>query len=52
MIPNLGEYATEVLLAYGAALLLLLMISGYSCWVSERTRRRLSSLLDKRDNNE
>ncbi len=47
MIPDLGQYASEVLVAYGATFFLLAAISGYSFWTSERTRKRLADFKNR-----
>jgi heme exporter protein D len=41
MIPDLGKYAVTVLSAYGASIVLLVVLVVLSLWRSARVRRRL-----------
>ncbi len=43
-MPDLGKYATEVLLAYGVSLALLALVIGVSWWRARRVRRALADV--------
>ena len=47
-MPDLGQYATEVLSAYGAAIVLLLAIVIASVWKARRTRAKLDDVEARR----
>ncbi|QBY00044.1 heme exporter protein CcmD [Rhodophyticola sp. CCM32] len=47
-MPDLGRYATEVLLAYGGSLALLVVMVAASVWQSRRVRRRLEAMETRR----
>ena len=49
MIPDLGRYAAEVLLAYGVSLLLLLGIAGLSWRRFRRVREEMERVERGRD---
>lgn len=44
MIPDLGRYSVEVLSAYGASLLLLIILVGGSIWKARRVRAKLEQV--------
>lgn len=44
MMPDLGKYAGTVLGAYGAGLLLLLLLVAVSLWQGRRVKRALEQL--------
>lgn len=44
MMPDLGTYATEVLLAYAGSLLLLAVLIGWTWQRARRIRQQLSAL--------
>lgn len=41
MMPDLGNYTAEVLLAYGISLALILALIGWSLWRAKAARREL-----------
>ncbi|MCE2748468.1 MAG: heme exporter protein CcmD [Rhodobacter sp.] len=41
MMPDLGKYAVAVLGSYGATIILLAALVGFSLWRSARMRRAL-----------
>ncbi|WP_406676099.1 heme exporter protein CcmD [Roseicyclus sediminis] len=47
-MPDLGQYAIEVLSAYAASILLLLVIVIASVWKARRVLRRLSDVEERR----
>jgi heme exporter protein D len=49
MMPDLGRYATEVLMAYGGSIALLLIIVGVSIWKAGQVRRRLEVVEARRE---
>ena len=44
MMPDLGKYADTVLGAYGAGLLLLVLLVAVTLWQGRRMKRRLEQL--------
>lgn len=40
-MPDLGKYAVAVLASYGATIILLAVLVGFSLWRSARMRRAL-----------
>ena len=47
-MPDLGQYATEVISAYAVTILPLLAIVILSVWKARRTKARLSDVEDRR----
>lgn len=41
MMPDLGKYAADVLLAYALSIVILLAIVWFSLWQARRARRAL-----------
>jgi heme exporter protein D len=48
MMPDLGQYAVEVLSAYAASIALLLVIVIASVWKARRVLRKLSAVEERR----
>ncbi|MBF9030158.1 heme exporter protein CcmD [Rhodobacterales bacterium HKCCE3408] len=48
MMPDLGQYAVQVLAAYGASLVLLAGLIVVSVWQARRVRRRLDEVEARR----
>jgi len=46
-MPDLGKYAAEVSIAYGAGLLLIAALVLYSLWRSRRIREALRELEER-----
>lgn len=49
MMPDLGKYAVEVLLAYAVSIGLLATIVVLSVWRSRRVKRSLEAMEEPRD---
>ncbi len=49
MMPDLGRYATEVLMAYGGSIALLIAIVAASIWKARRVKRRLEVVEARRE---
>ncbi|RMA43368.1 heme exporter protein CcmD [Rhodophyticola porphyridii] len=49
MMPDLGQYATEVLTAYAGSLALLIAVVVMSVWKARRVQRRLMSVEQRRE---
>jgi heme exporter protein D len=47
-MPDLGQYAVEVLSAYAASILLLVVIVIASIWKARRVLRRLTDVEERR----
>lgn len=43
-MPDLGDYAGEVLLAYGLTLTLIAALIGWSLWRAKRAKRELDEI--------
>lgn len=48
-MPELGDYAFEVLLAYGVSIALVLALVGFSIWRAKRVTRTLREVEARRD---
>lgn len=48
-MPELGDYAFEVLLAYGVSITLILALVGASIWRAKRVTRALREIEARRD---
>lgn len=43
-MPNLGDYAFEILMSYGISLMLLAALIGFSWWQSRRAKDALEEV--------
>ncbi|MFK7754904.1 MAG: heme exporter protein CcmD [Sedimentitalea sp.] len=52
MMPDLGKYADTVLSAYGASIVLLLVLVAMTLWRGRRVRGEMSRLDEERKRND